>query len=194
MDEGAEKQLVVVIHPGIELVTAKNITPLKKAKLETNSIQQSVNFSGRSASLRVNLAKTRPAGVYSIWNCIRLSPQQNWTRVNLQLPQGGVQEVFRHMNSASEFLKSRFYGEDGRGKFFWTYPQVRYFDNISHNMGAEFSSLTYTVPISNEKYVEVAGTIILPEPDRKFFDEMVKALCGINHNKWYVDENNAALK
>ena len=194
VDEGAEKQLVVVIHPGIELVTAKNITPLKKAKLETNSIQQSVNFSGRSASLRVNLAKTRPAGVYSIWNCIRLSPQQNWTRVNLQLPQGGVQEVFRHMNSASEFLKSRFYGEDGRGKFFWTYPQVRYFDNISHNMGAEFSSLTYTVPISNEKYVEVAGTIILPEPDRKFFDEMVKALCGINHNKWYVDENNAALK
>ncbi|MBO7153222.1 MAG: hypothetical protein J6W67_05375, partial [Lentisphaeria bacterium] len=122
VDEGAEKQLVVVIHPGIELVTAKNITPLKKAKLETNSIQQSVNFSGRSASLRVNLAKTRPAGVYSIWNCIRLSPQQNWTRVNLQLPQGGVQEVFRHMNSASEFLKSRFYGEDGRGKFFWTYP------------------------------------------------------------------------
>ena len=194
VDEGAEKQLVVVIHPGIELVTAKNITPLKKAKLETNSIQQSVNFSGRSASLRVNLAKTRPAGVYSIWNCIRLSPQQNWTRVNLQLPQGGMQEVFRHRNSASEFLKSRFYGEDGRGKFFWTYPQVRYFDNISHNMGAEFSSLTYTVPISNEKYVEVAGTIILPEPDRKFFDEMVKALCGINHNKWYVDENNAALK
>ncbi|MBO5644682.1 MAG: hypothetical protein J6S90_05495, partial [Lentisphaeria bacterium] len=194
VDEGAEKQLVVVIHPGIELVTAKNITPLKKAKLETNAIQQSVNFSGRNASLRVNLAKTRPAGVYSIWNCIRLSPQQNWTRVNLQLPQGGVQEVFRHMNSASEFLKSRFYGEDGRGKFFWTYPQVRYFDNISHNMGAEFSSLTYTVPISNEKYVEVAGTIILPEPDRKFFDEMVKALCGINHNKWYVDENNAALK
>ena len=194
VDEGAEKQLVVVIHPGIELVTAKNITPLKKAKLETNSIQQSINFSGRNASLRVNLAKTRPAGVYSIWNCIRLSPQQNWTRVNLQLPQGGVQEVFRHINSASEFLKSKFYGEDGRGKFFWTYPQVRYFDNISHNMGAEFSSLTYTVPISNEKYVEVAGTIILPEPDRKFFDEMVKALCGINHNKWYVDENNAALK
>ena len=192
VDEGAEKQLIVVIHPGIELVTAKNITPLKKAKLETNSIQQSINFSGRNASLRVNLTKTYPAGVYSIWNCIRLSPQQNWTRVSLQMPQGGVQEVFRHMNSASEFLKSKFYGEDGRGKFFWTYPQERYFDNISHKMGAEFSSLTYTVPISNEDYVEVAGTLILPEPDRKFFDEMVRVLCGINHNKWYVNDQNAA--
>ena len=191
VDDGAEKQLVVLIHPGIELVTAKNITPVKQAELVTNEIQQAVNLSGKNAQVKVNLAKKRPAGTYSIWNCVRYSNQQLWTRVNLKLPQGGKQEVFRHMNSASEFLKSKFFGENGRGKFFWTFPNKHYYDCIPHKLGKPFDSLNYQVVISNEKYIELAGTIILPDPSAQYFDEMVKTLCGINHNKWYVDEVNA---
>jgi hypothetical protein len=190
VDEGAEKQLVVVIHPGIELVTAKNITPVKQAELVTNDIQQAVNFRGRNANVKVNFSKSHPAGTYSIWNCIRLSNQQNWTRVNVQLPQGGSEEVFRHMNSASEFLKSKFFGENGRGKFFWNFRNNHYYECVYHDLGKEFNSLDYVVPISNENYVEVAGTLILPAPATAYFDEMVKTLSGINHNKWYVDEHN----
>ena len=190
-DDGAEKQLIVLIHNGIELVTAKNITPVKKAKLVTNEIQQAVNFSGKGAKIKVNFAKQHPAGTYSIWNCIRLSNKQEWTRVNMRLPQGGEEEIFRHINSASEFLKSKFFGENGRGKFFWTYRYTNYYDCIYHKLGKPFSSLDYFVPISKEKYVEIAGTIILPNPTTEYFDEMVKTLSGINHNKWYVDEQNA---
>ena len=190
VDNGAEKQLVVLIHPGIELVTAKNITPVAQAKLVTNEIQQAVNFKGRNAKLKVNFAKKHPAGTYSIWNCIRLSNQQNWTRVNVLLPQGGSEEVFRHMNSASEFLKSKFFGENGRGKFFWNFRNNHYYECVYHDLGKEFNSLDYVVPISHENYVEVAGTLILPAPATAYFDEMVKTLSGINHNKWYVDEHN----
>jgi hypothetical protein len=190
VDNGAEKQLVVLIHPGIELVTAKNITPVAQAKLVTNEIQQAVNFKGRNAKLKVNFAKKHPAGTYSIWNCIRLSNRQNWTRVNVLLPQGGSKEVFRHMNSASEFLKSKFFGENGRGKFFWNFRNNHYYECVYHDLGKEFNSLDYVVPISHENYVEVAGTLILPAPSTAYFDEMVKTLSGINHNKWYVDEHN----
>ena len=191
VDNGAEKQLVVLIHPGIELVTAKGITPVRQAELVKNEIQQAVNLSGKNASAKVNFTKTHPAGTYSIWNCVRFSNKQKWTRVNLKLPQGGNQEVFRHINSASEFLKSKFFGENGRGKFFWTFPNKHYYDCIPHKLEADFSSLTYQVPISREEYVELAGTIILPDPSPQYFDEMVKTLSGINHNKWYVDEHNA---
>ena len=191
MDDGAEKQLIVLIHPGIELATAKNITPVKLAKLVTNEIQQAVNLNGKGAKVKVNFSKKHPAGTYAIWNCVRYSNQQQWTRVNLTLPQGGTQEVFRHINSASEFLKSKFFGENGRGKFFWTYPNTSYTDCIYHKLGKPFDSLNYNVVISGEKYVELAGTIILPDPSTEYFDEMVKTLSGINHNKWYVDEGNA---
>ena len=191
MDDGAEKQLVVLIHPGIELATAKNITPVKLSELVTNEIQQAVNLKGKNAKVKVNFARKHPAGTYAIWNCIRYSNKQEWTRVNLSLPQGGTQEVFRHVNSASEFLKSKFFGENGRGKFFWTYPNTSYTDCVYHKLGKPFDSLNYNVVISSEKYFELAGTIILPNPSTKYFDEMVKTLCGINHNKWYVDENNA---
>ena len=191
MDDGAEKQLVVLIHPGIELTTAKNITPVKLSELVTNDIQQAVNIKGKNAKVKVNFARKHPAGTYAIWNCVRYSNKQEWTRVNLSLPQGGSQEVFRHRNSASEFLKSQFFGENGRGKFFWTYPNTSYTDCVYHKLGKPFDSLNYNVVISSEKYFELAGTIILPDPSTEYFDEMVKTLCGINHNKWYVDENNA---
>ena len=190
-DDGAEKQLVVLIHNGIELVTAKNITPVKQSELVTNEIQQSVNIKGRGAQVKVNFTKTHPAGTYAVWNCIRLSNQMNWSRVNVRLPQGGEEEVFRHLNAASEFLKSKFFGENGRGKFFWTFRNEHYYENVNQKLGKPFSSLTYTVPISSEKYIELAGTLILPAPTTAYYDEMVKTLCGINHNKWYVDENNA---
>ena len=191
VDDGAEKQLVVLIHNGIELVTAKNITPVAQSELVTNEIQQSVNIRGRGAQVKVNFKKTHPAGTYAVWNCIRLSSQLNWTRVNVRLPQGGEEELFRHLNAASEFLKSKFFGENGRGKFFWTFRNEHYYENVNQKLGKPFNSLTYTVPISNEKYVELAGTLILPAPTTAYYDEMVKTLCGINHNKWYVDENNA---
>ena len=108
----------------------------------------------------------------------------------MDLPQGGSEEVFRHGNSASEFLKSKFFGENGRGKFFWNFRNDHYYESVYHNLGKEFNSLNYSVPISAENYVEVAGTLILPNPSTEYFDEMVKTLSGINHNKWYVDEHN----
>jgi hypothetical protein len=192
VDNGAEKQLVVVIYPHVEIVTAKDITPIAHSKLTENEIQKSIDLNGRNARVKINLKKTKPAGKYSVWNCVRLSNKIEYLRTTMDLPQGGSQEVFRHLNSATEFLKSKFYGDNDRGKFTWTCHNNHYYTYPAHDMQKDFDSLTYKVVISFEDKIELAGTIVLPYPDDKFFDSMVETLCGLNHNKWYVDEHNAA--
>ncbi len=190
VDDGAEKQLIVVIYPGIELVTAKDITPLNRSELADNEIQKCVNLNGGKAMVKINLKKTKPAGKYSVWNCFRTSNKIKYLRVVMVLPDGD-QQVFRHLNTATELLKSKFYGDNDRGKFSWTCHNDHYYVYPAHEMNSDFDSLTYKVVISREKYIELAGSIVLPYPDEEFFDTMVESLCGLNHNKWYIDEINS---
>lgn len=191
VDNGAEKQLIAVIYPDIELVTAKDITPVKQAETVGNEIQKCVNLRGGNAKVKINLKKTKPAGKYSIWNCFRISNKIQYFRVVMDLPNGENQEVFRHLNSATELLKSKFYGSGDRGKFTWTCHNNHYYTYPAHEMKNDFNSLDYRVVISKEKDIELAGTIVLPYPDDDFFDTMVESLCGLNHNKWYIDETNS---
>ncbi|MBQ7395374.1 MAG: hypothetical protein IJW08_02420 [Lentisphaeria bacterium] len=192
IDNGAEKELTVLIFPNAEIVTAKDITPVKNAQIVDGDIQKSANFKGGSnkAKLRVNLKKSKPAGTYVIWNCVRFSIEPGWTRVHLELPQGGNEEVFRHQNSQSEFLKSRFHGANGRGKFYWTFAYDGYYTRLRHEMGKEFSHLDYRVNICNDPLAEVAGTLVLPDPGPEFLGKMVQILCGINNNAHYLNRNN----
>ena len=36
--------------------------------------------------------------------------------------------------------------------------------------------------------IELAAILILPCDDEDFITEMIKVLCGLNYNKWYIAE------
>ena len=186
---GATENESTPVSPALQIIA--NHTPIAKAGLAANEIQKCVNLNGGKAMVKVNLKKTRPAGKYSLWNCFRISNKIEYFRVVADLPQGGNQEIFRHLNTATELLKSKFYGDNDRGKFTWTCPNLHYYTYPALEMGDDFNTLNYRVVISREKYIELAGTIILPYPDEDFLDAMVETLCGLNHNKWYIEENNS---
>ena len=143
------------------------MVPVSKTELVDGNIQKSINFSERNAKIKIKLKKKRPAGTYSIWNCIRFSIEPGWTRVFLELPQGGSEE------------------------FHWTFAYEDYYKRLRHQMGKEFDSLNYKTRICNDKLAELAGTVILPDPSAEFFSDMVKILCGINNNTHYLNDNNS---
>ena len=194
VDGKAEKQLIVVVAPGIELVTADKITPVKDAKVG-GQFQKSVDLKGYRSTLKVNFSKQKSAGKYTIWICRRTSIDPSWTRVHVDLPQGGSTEIFRHWNCSNEFYKSRYYGKDGRGRYTWDYPfdpEIRYPFQQIHvlDITKPFSSLNFRYDNMSQELTEVAAVMIMPDPGREFSNEMARAIRSVNNNQLYVTEKN----
>ena len=193
-DEGALKQLIVIVHPGIELVLADKITPVKNASVG-NDFQKTVNFGGYGAKIKISFAGEKQPGKYSVWTLLRMASDPSWTRVHVDLPQGGSTEIFRHASFSHDFYKSRYYGKNGRGKFRWDYPveaDIPYpFQQIAPvEFKKPFSDLTYRYDNTSKEISEVAAVMIMPWPDREFNNELARVLRGVNNHQWYVREQN----
>ena len=194
-DGGAQKQLIVITHPGIEIVLADGITPIKNAS-PGNDFQKTVNFGGPGAKIKINFAAAREPGKYAVWTLHRMSADPAWTRIHVDLPQGGSSEIFRHANFSHDFYKSRFYGKNGRSKFRWDYPvysDIPYpFQQIAPvDMGKEFSNLVFRYCNPSKELCEVAAVMIMPWPDKEFNNELARVLRGVNNHQWYVRAENA---
>ena len=125
-----------------------------------------------------------------------MSADPVWTRVHVDLPQGGSSEIFRHANFSHDFYKSRFYGKNGRSKFRWDYPvekNIPYpFQQIAPvDIKAQFSNLVFRYDNPSQELTEVAAVMIMPWPDREFNNELAKVLRGVNNHQWYVKAQNA---
>ncbi|MBO5991049.1 MAG: hypothetical protein J6R00_05305 [Lentisphaeria bacterium] len=195
VDDGAEKQLIVITHPGIELVLADKITPVQNAE-RGKDFQPTVNFGGSNAKININFSSAREPGKYAVWTLHRMSADPVWTRVHVDLPQGGSSEIFRHANFSHDFYKSRFYGKNGRSKFRWDYPvekNIPYpFQQIAPvDIKAQFSNLVFRYDNPSQELTEVAAVMIMPWPDREFNNELAKVLRGVNNHQWYVKAQNA---
>ena len=194
IDGKAEKLLQVIVAPGVELVMADNITPVKLAKVGTE-YQKTVDFGGYRAKIKINFAKEKAPGNYTVWTCRRMSSDPKWTRIHVEMPQGGTREILRHHNCSHEFYKSRYYGKNGRGKYVWDYPfdpSIEYpFQQIDvMNFTKPFSSLTYFYDNASQELTEVAAVMILPDPGREFTNELARTIRSVNNNQLYVNEKN----
>ena len=194
IDKEAEKLLQVVVAPGIELVTADMITPVKNAKAGTK-YQKTIDFGGAGAKIKINFASTKAPGKYTVWTCRRMSFDPSWTRVHVDLPQGGSTEIFRHWSCSNEFYKSRYYGKDGRGRYTWDYPcdpSIKYPFQQIHvlNFTKSFRSLVFRYDNPSKELTEVAAVMIMPDPGREFSNEMARAIRSVNNNQLYVTEKN----
>ena len=195
IDNGARQQLMVIIHPGVEMVLADGITPVKGAKAASD-VQPTVNFTGSSAKIKINFKEQHKPGNYAIWTCLRMETAPSHTLIDLNLPQGGKTLLTRGFNRSQEFYKSRYYGKNGRGKFRWDYPvdpDIPYpFQQLTTiKITKPFKSFSFSYGNPSKMIAEVAAVIVIPSPDREFTNEMVKVLKGVNNHQWYVRSENS---
>ena len=207
-DKGAEKRILVLTAPGVKLLTADQAQVSKGAKLINTDGQNCIMFSelGSSATFKCDLA----AGKYQIWNINRFQSHitlnhgaaPNGKGRFLQMIVGKEQYgIGSSGNTCGDFYKAQFAQPGERSRFKWDFPLTRQTtypyhrpDYITTDGVSEL-----TVALHKDRFpkggAEVAALLIVPECENSFLSEMVKHLCGLNNEKWKIqEENNAYFK
>lgn len=198
-DNGAKKELAVLVAPNVRLIPAKNAVPLNGAKIvpaHKNCVQDClvVNKGGQRATFNF---EEIPAGDYTIWLLSRMNTRDAKARssrdgtkqdIGVVLPDGKIVPAITGINSGTEFYKAQ-YGK-GKGRFRW---DAR-LDN-DHNKYPYFSprwttldnaTQSVTIQANRPHEIEIAAMLITPRTDKVTRSELVKILCGLNCEPWKV--------
>ena len=199
-EDGAKKELTLIVARNAQLVTAGKATKLKKAKLvkaNDNLIQDVVELADSGSSMRLNIAPV-PAGNYTVWTLARfnshLRPASGPRSLTLK-QKGGWIEVAGAINCGSDFYKAQHGYPGERAQFKWDYPlKYRYpYQRPDVVKLKKTDRLDFKVVGTNIGVTEVAAVLIMPEQDREFLNQMIKVLCGYNHEPWKMSEANKEL-
>ena len=194
-DNGAKKELTVLIADGIRIAYAKDAKLMKgaaKAPAGKERIQDCVMLKKSGDRARFNFAKI-PAGKYLVWNLTRIpTTDKRVTVLEMLIPGGKPFRIMQTIHSGNEFYKAT-YGKK-LGRFKWDaaldkdqnkYPyQSPRFTDLPECDGLTLQSV-YNLP------TEIAALVIIPETDYEFRSEMVKVMCGLNCEPWKVKSHQS---
>ena len=196
-DDGAKKELVVLVSENVRLVLAKDARLIKGGKMvaaNADTVQDCAVVKD-SAQVAFDFAEI-PAGDYTIWVLSRMDTNEARARtsrkefsreLSVVLPGGKHEHSITGINSGTEFFKAK-YGK-GKGRFRWDAP----IDN-DHNKYPYFSprwtaldkcrSLTFQANKWHD--IEIAAILVTPRTDNATRCELVKVLCGLNCEPWKI--------
>jgi hypothetical protein len=99
------------------------------------------------------------------------------------------------INCGSEFYKAQYNKPGERARFKWDYPlQFRYpYQRPVSIELKETDTLRFRINGSDIGLAEFAAVIVIPEPDNDFTNQMIKVLCGYNHEPWKIAADNKDL-
>ena len=199
-DNGAKKELVVLVSENVRLLLARNAKAIKGAKIVAASdkcVQDCavVTKSGQQVTFSFDEI---PAGDYTVWVLTRMNTADARARTSrkgsgqdlaLVLPDGKLVPSITGRNTGTDLYKAQ-YGK-GKGRFRWDAP----IDN-DHNKFPYFSprwtslgrSSSVTLQGTRSQEIEIAAVLITPRTDNASRSELVKVLCGLNCEPWKVAE------
>ncbi len=201
-DNGAKKELDVIVMKNIRLSLAKNAQTTGNAKVvAANSDRiQSCAFLKETNQKAVFGFNEIPAGDYTVWVLSRMDSLATRARsqrtgkgqdLALVLPDGSEVGTMAGINSGTEFYKAKYGQPGGKGRFRW---DAR-LDN-DHNKYPYFSPRwttlekcsSVTLRATRPQNVEVAAVLITPRSCNAFRCELVKLLCGLNYEPRKIAE------
>ena len=200
-DNGARKELVVLVSDNVRLLLAKDAKMLNGSKLvaaNANCVQDCAVVTRDGQQVTFNFNEI-PAGDYTVWVLSRMNTNDAAARTSrkgngqdlaLVLPDGKLVPSITGRNTGTDFYKAK-YGK-GKGRFRWDAP----IDNI-HNKFPYFSPLwtslgktsSVTLQGTRSQEIEIAAVLITPRTDNATRCELVKVLCGLNCEPWKVAEH-----
>ena len=108
-DNGAKKELVVLVARGVRISFAKDAKLIKGGKVSPeskNRVQHCVTLKKRGEQARFNF-KEIPAGNYLVWNLTRINTSCNRGPIlGMKLPNGKMIGVMRGIHAGNEFYKA----------------------------------------------------------------------------------------
>ena len=199
-DEGAKKELILLVSDKAKIAKAADAVFAKGAKFVKSSddlIQDVVELQGKGTQMKVKIDKL-PAGKYLILTLCRfnshLRPTGGFRPLQIKHSKGWI-DAAGAINNGAEFYKAQYNKPGERAQFKWDYPlQFRYpyMRPVCIELG-ETDTLQYRINADNAGVSEFAAVIVIPEPDTNFINQMIKVLCGYNHEPWKIAENNKEL-
>ena len=201
-DRGAEKRILVLSAPGVKLLTADKAVLSGKAKLVDAEGQKCVMFS--AANDKAVFKCSIPKGKYQIWNLNRFQShitahhgsaghgKRRYLQMQLDGKKYGIASTG---NTSCDFYKAQFAKAGERSRFKWdypltldtTYPYHRP-DYISTNGSSKLTVTCDKAPVGG---AELAALLIVPDCEKPFISELVNHLCGLNNEKWKIQEENS---
>lgn len=198
-DNGAKKELTLIVAENAQLVSADKACDLKKAKLlkaDGKLIQDVVRIS-EEGSMKLKIAPIKK-GKYSVWLLTRfnshLRPASGPRAITLKAKEGWT-SVAGAVNCGSDFYKAQ-HGKPGeRAQFKWDYPlKYRYpYEMPTSVTLKETDKLRFKISGKNVGESEIAAVLIMPEQSGEFLNQMIKILCGYNHEPWKISQSNLSL-
>ena len=189
-DNGAKKELTVLIADGIRISLAKDAKLLKGAKMAPagkERIQDCVILKNTGDKVRFNFQKI-PAGKYLVWNLTRIpTTDKRLSVLSMQLPGGKSFKIMQTIHFGNEFYKAAY----GRklGRFRWDAALDRDQNKYPYQ-SPRFTDLPecdgLTLQMIQNMSTEIAALVIIPETDFEFRSEMVKVMCGLNCEPWKI--------
>ena len=198
-DNGARKELTLLVSADARISGAADAIPVKGAKFVKagGSLIQNVVELPEKSEMTVKIGKI-PAGKYLVWTLGRfnshLRPNSGPRPLQIKHKKGWAKAAGA-INCGSEFYKAQYNKPGERARFKWDYPlQFRYpyLRPVSIELG-ETDTLKFRINGTDVGLTEFAAVIIIPEPDTDFTNQMIKVLCGYNHEPWKIAADNKDL-
>ena len=199
-DNGAKKQLTLLVSANTKIAGAAQAVPGNKAKLVkagNELIQDVIELADENSTMNVKVGNI-PAGKYMVWTLGRfdshLRPASGPRSLKLQHKKGWISAAGA-INCGSEFYKAQYNKPGERAQFKWDYPlqySYPYLRPVSVELEAA-DTLKYKIEGANVGVAEFAAVIVMPEPDTEFLNQMIKVLCGYNHEPWKISADNKDL-
>ena len=194
-DNGAKKELTVLIADGIRISYAKDAKLMQgavKAPAGKDRIQDCVMLKKYGDKVRFNFPKV-PAGKYLVWNLTRIPTTEKRVSVlGMMLPGNKMYKIMQTIHAGNEFYKAT-YGKK-LGRFRWDAT----LDNDQNKYpyhSPRFTDLPecdgLTLQLIQNIPTEIAALVIIPETDYNFRSEMVKIMCGLNCEPWKIKNHQA---
>ena len=194
-DNGAKKELTVLIADGIRVSMAKDAKLLKGAKMAPagkERIQDCIMLNKYGDKVRFNFKKI-PAGKYLVWNLTRIpTTEKRISVLAMMLPNKKSFKIMQTIHSGNEFYKAA-YGKK-IGRFRWD-AALDSDQNKYPYHSPRFTELPecdgLTLQTIQNMSTEIAALVIIPETDFEFRSEMVKVMCGLNCEPWKIQNHQS---
>ena len=198
IDGGAVKTLTVIVSPGAHLlraVDAKVSGGARLVKADEEAVQDRIHFvkrDGRASFVCPQL----PGGRYLVLALARFPAHKKGVRINMVDPSDAKKKyrIARDENPMVDYLDAC-YGQKG-GRSRWKWDCAGYGEEWKQGAKAwslrrwDFQSglnhLDFTVEMDDGLDAELAGILILPEPDNESLCEIVKVLFGLNCDPFHI--------
>ena len=189
-DNGAKKELTVLIAQGVQMSLARDAKLLKGGKTAPagkERVQDCVSLSKRGEQARFGF-KPFAEGSYLVWTLSRIPTMcERNPIIGIKLADGKMFGVMQGIHAGNDFYKAQ-YGK-GWSRFRWDAALDRDQNKYPYH-SPRFTRIAagdgITLHSMRDITAEIAAVVIIPETSYEFRCEMVKVLCGINHEPWKI--------